>query len=411
MYELTRVRLRSVGPWGARFDDVIMDLSKPWDDKLGIEEHAPDSNHELHAHPARSTAIFGKNGVGKSTLLRLISSVLAGNRPRRGPRYVSHAPSDDIGHIALEWRDLRTGSQLITGRVVRPHPDKMIGMSAGFYSFQSGETITLDTLPFEGAGSSEKVSSFRERLHAAFETGAGLTWVRSRVEWKKHLRDCGFNVHWFQWIVDHLLFDRVVQDWTEERFLEFVLREAVPGELLARLESLEGEYLNLRRRGSEVEDVLQESKKREMAELLDKIFEEALAIMADVQRLSRFPESVRSELGGCELFRVNLHRKSREQHVERLVEFLDDLTGKTEGDRILLRGLQKTQDISVEICVQSRPETGPPRYVPFAKVNRFPGQAAVMGRLFLMPLIGFAVARLAMSRDGELSGRFGPKTA
>jgi len=84
VYELMRVRLRSVGPSEARFDDVIVDLCKPWGDAAKPEGHTSEADDEVRTHSAHSTVIIGENGVGKSTLLRLISSVLVRPRPLRG---------------------------------------------------------------------------------------------------------------------------------------------------------------------------------------------------------------------------------------------------------------------------------------------------------------------------------------
>lgn len=397
-----RVRLRSVGPPSARFDDVIMDLSAPWDDAA-----------EAWPHPVRSTVIFGENGAGKSTLLQLIWSVLPRSHRPRGGRVAQPVPNRDIGHIALEWRHLRTGDQLITGRVVRSRSDRAIGMSAGWYSFQPSETVGLETLPVDDGDSAEEVSSFRERLHVALQSGAGLTWVRSRQEWEEYLHGCGFNVRWFQWVAGYLSQERTARDWTDEQLISLIVHEAVPSELLRRLELLKEEYAILRD-SRELTYAVILDRKRPMVDLLgslvDSIIDTTLTAMADMQTLSRLPNTI-PNVGGREFFRVTYRRKNEGRRVERLADMLDQMVrGAVRRDviSILLGELHETADLVIEVCVPAGSKSDPPQYIPLDEIGGLSGQSMTTLRLLLDLMLGIVVARLTGARGDDFSEEYGP---
>ena len=92
MYELNRVLLQSVGPKGARYEDVLLDF------------------RDRNADPARGSILFLENGGGKSVLLKLLFSAMLPGR-----KYVLGADANaktlenfvltgDTAHVVLEWR-------------------------------------------------------------------------------------------------------------------------------------------------------------------------------------------------------------------------------------------------------------------------------------------------------------------
>src|SRR6478609_10658414 len=111
MDELSRVLLRSVGPAGARYQDVLLDLSgvgRPVaDDQLAFFGAGTTARR-----PSPATVLFLENGGGKSVLLKLIFSVvLPGRRNALGSaaggvleRFVLEG---DTAHIVLEWTHVR----------------------------------------------------------------------------------------------------------------------------------------------------------------------------------------------------------------------------------------------------------------------------------------------------------------
>ena len=126
MYELSRVRLYSIGPAGARYADTVLDLR-------GVGDVVPDPApmqaeffQEEPVGPPRRPApagvLFLENGGGKSVLLKLIFSVmLPGHRNTLGGASSGvlrkFLLADDCGHVALEWQHVLTGECVVVGKV------------------------------------------------------------------------------------------------------------------------------------------------------------------------------------------------------------------------------------------------------------------------------------------------------
>src|SRR3954451_14504778 len=114
MYELNRARLVGIGPRGARYSDVTLDLS-------GLGEPVPPAS--LFDPPGRRPAPFSllllENGGGKSVLLKLLFSVvLPGRRNTVGGASLDKSVLDrDTGHVVLEWMHVPPGDRLVTGKV------------------------------------------------------------------------------------------------------------------------------------------------------------------------------------------------------------------------------------------------------------------------------------------------------
>src|SRR4051812_9417633 len=137
MYELSRVRLYSIGPAGARYADTVLDLR-------GVGAEVPDpapTQAEFFEEepvgpprrPAPAGVLFLENGGGKSVLLKLIFSVmLPGHRNTLGGASSGvlrkFLLADDCGHVALEWQHTLTGECVVVGKVSEwrggpgPHP-------------------------------------------------------------------------------------------------------------------------------------------------------------------------------------------------------------------------------------------------------------------------------------------------
>ncbi len=111
MYELSRIRLHTVGPKGARYQDVMLDLR-------GVGAYLRSSAvgtlfdseitemRDLPRRPSPATVLFLENGGGKTVLIKLIFSVmLPGRRQIVGTSSTrvleKFVLADDVAHVAL----------------------------------------------------------------------------------------------------------------------------------------------------------------------------------------------------------------------------------------------------------------------------------------------------------------------
>ena len=90
MYELSRVRLYSIGPAGARYADTVLDLrgvGEPVPDPAPTQaEFFEDEPVGPPRRPAPAGVLFLENGGGKSVLLKLIFSVMLPGPPQHPRR-------------------------------------------------------------------------------------------------------------------------------------------------------------------------------------------------------------------------------------------------------------------------------------------------------------------------------------
>ncbi|GGS99096.1 MULTISPECIES: hypothetical protein [Streptomyces] len=228
MYELSRVRLYSIGPAGARYADTVLDLR-------GVGRPVPDPAprqaeffEEEPAGPPRRPApagvLFLENGGGKSVLLKLIFSVmLPGHRNTLGGASSGvlrkFLLADDCGHVALEWQHVQTGECVVVGKVsewrgrqVSNDPRKF---AEAWYSFRPGPGLTLDNLPVaestavrppvEGAsgaqGRRRTMKGFRDALTEAGKAYPHLEvhWEDIHERWTEHLGDLGLDPELFRY--------------------------------------------------------------------------------------------------------------------------------------------------------------------------------------------------------------------
>ncbi|MCF6525423.1 hypothetical protein [Streptomyces sp. JJ36] len=228
MYELSRIRLYSIGPAGARYADTVLDLR-------GVGEPVPspapaqaDFFEEEPPGPPRRPApagvLFLENGGGKSVLLKLIFSVmLPGHRNTLGGASSGvlrkFLLADDCGHVALEWQHTRTGETVVVGKVSEWRGRQVSGdprkFAEAWYSFRPGPGMSLDSLPVaESAGvrpSREGTSSARGRRRTMkgfrdvlTETGKAypnldVAWEEVHERWVEHLTGLGLDPELFRY--------------------------------------------------------------------------------------------------------------------------------------------------------------------------------------------------------------------
>ncbi|HEY8985258.1 MAG TPA: hypothetical protein VIU15_37495 [Streptomyces sp.] len=228
MYELSRVRLYSIGPAGARYADTVLDLR-------GVGDVVPDpapTQAEFFQdepvgpprRPAPAGVLFLENGGGKSVLLKLIFSVmLPGHRNTLGGASSGvlrkFLLADDCGHVALEWQHVLTGECVVVGKVsewrgrqVSNDPRKF---AEAWYSFRPGPGLSLDSLPVaestavrapvEGAsgaqGRRRTMKGFRDAVTDADKAYPHLEvhWEEIHDRWVEHLTELGLDPELFRY--------------------------------------------------------------------------------------------------------------------------------------------------------------------------------------------------------------------
>ncbi|MDX2564947.1 hypothetical protein PV371_35575 [Streptomyces sp. TX20-6-3] len=228
MYELSRVRLYSIGPAGARYADTVLDLRgvgapvpHPAPTQAEFFEEEPVGPPR---RPAPAGVLFLENGGGKSVLLKLIFSVmLPGHRNTLGGASSGvlrkFLLADDCGHVALEWQHTLTGELVVVGkasewrgRQVSSDPRKF---AEAWYSFRPGPGLSLDNLPVaeatsvrapvEGAsgatGRRRTMKGFRDAITEAGKAYPHLevSWEEIHDRWNEHLGELGLDPELFRY--------------------------------------------------------------------------------------------------------------------------------------------------------------------------------------------------------------------
>ncbi|MEU3947169.1 hypothetical protein [Streptomyces sp. NPDC029526] len=228
MYELSRVRLYSIGPAGARYADTVLDLrgvGGTVPDPAPMQaEFFQDEPVGPPRRPAPAGVLFLENGGGKSVLLKLIFSVmLPGHRNTLGGASSGvlrkFLLADDCGHVALEWQHVQTGECVVVGKVsewrgrqVSNDPRKF---AEAWYSFRPGPGLSLDSLPVAEAttvrppvegqsgarGRRRTMKGFRDALTEAGKTYPHLEvhWEEIHERWTEHLGDLGLDPELFRY--------------------------------------------------------------------------------------------------------------------------------------------------------------------------------------------------------------------
>ncbi|WP_328337349.1 hypothetical protein [Streptomyces violaceus] len=228
MYELSRVRLYSIGPAGARYADTVLDLRGVGD---AVPDPAPTQAEFFEEEPvgpprrpAPAGVLFLENGGGKSVLLKLIFSVmLPGHRNTLGGASSGvlrkFLLADDCGHVALEWQHVLTGECVVVGKVSewrgRQVSNDPRRFAEAWYSFRPGPGLSLDNLPVaestavrapvegqSGArGRRRTMKGFRDALTEAGKTYPHLEvhWEEIHDRWIEHLGDLGLDPELFRY--------------------------------------------------------------------------------------------------------------------------------------------------------------------------------------------------------------------
>ncbi|MFG2499219.1 hypothetical protein ACGFSB_13565 [Streptomyces sp. NPDC048441] len=228
MYELSRVRLYSIGPAGARYADTVLDLrgvgAEVPDPAPAQAEFFEDEPVGPPRRPAPAGVLFLENGGGKSVLLKLIFSVmLPGHRNTLGGASSGvlrkFLLADDCGHVALEWQHTLTGECVVVGKVsewrgrqVSNDPRKF---AEAWYSFRPGPGMSLDSLPVAEAtavrpsvegvsgaqGRRRTMKGFRDALTDAAKVYPHLEvhWEETHDRWIEHLGDLGLDPELFRY--------------------------------------------------------------------------------------------------------------------------------------------------------------------------------------------------------------------
>ena len=195
MYELNRARLVSIGPRGARYSDVTIDLS-------GLGEQVPPRSlfDALTRRPSPFSLLLLENGGGKSVLLKLLFSVvLPGRRNTVGGASLDKFVLDgDTGHVALEWMHVTTGERLVTAKVYqrRTRSGDKYPVAEAWYSFRPSQSLDLETLPVAHDGHRRRLEGFREAVQEVdrLEATTELNWLGDdQGRWRAHLRERGIE--------------------------------------------------------------------------------------------------------------------------------------------------------------------------------------------------------------------------
>jgi hypothetical protein len=240
MYELSKVRLYSVGPAGARYENVLLDLS-------GVGAAVQDQQLILGGQeirrPSPASILFLENGGGKSVLMKLIFSVvLPGRREVVGTSNTKvlekFVGRNDVAHVVLEWMHTRTGRPLLIGKVSQwrdrgpqSGEEKLADL---WYSLRPGNTVDVASLPFAEDGQNLTVSDFRDRLEDLhrMDPSLELQWAGKHRDWSARLDELGLDPELFRYqrvmntgegeAADAFTFT------TDENFVDFLLRAVLP---------------------------------------------------------------------------------------------------------------------------------------------------------------------------------------
>ncbi|MEU9730608.1 hypothetical protein [Streptomyces sp. NPDC048002] len=198
-YELSRVRLCSVGPTGARFQDVTLDLSGAGRPVTQEQADLFDSVTQT-LRPSPASVLFLENGGGKSVLLRLVFSVLLpGRGPVKGaadPRLLDdYVLGQDVSHIVLEWTHAVNGRTLVTGKAMAWKNQTVSKIAENlkewWYHFRPTDTLALDTLPIADGGRYLSFDAYRKDLIELRDQDPRLEldWPKSHADWTERLGD------------------------------------------------------------------------------------------------------------------------------------------------------------------------------------------------------------------------------
>lgn len=242
MYELSRIYLRSIGPSGARYENVLLDFGKAGRPVTGYQEDLFASVSQV-LRPSPASVVFLENGGGKSVLLKLVFSVLLpGQRniigASDGSSLGDFVGPRDVAHVVLEWMHSVTGRLLVTGKTMAWKGQAVSAAAENFleqwYCFFPSEKLNLDSLPVVEQGRYLTFQAFRAQLNAAFaeEPQLELYWPGAHHQWTERLGKIGIDTALFGY-QRHMNAGegeavRAFAMETDERFVDFLLEAVLP---------------------------------------------------------------------------------------------------------------------------------------------------------------------------------------
>ncbi|GAA3989549.1 hypothetical protein GCM10022247_05210 [Allokutzneria multivorans] len=235
MYELSRVRLYSIGPDGARYENVTIDLSGGGEP---VRHYQPMLGQADVLRPSPATILFLENGGGKSVLIKLIFSVmLPGKRHVVGTSNTKvlekFVGAKEVAHVVLEWMHTETGRLLLTGKVSdwrgrsTASGENLVDL---WYSLRPGQSVGLTTLPFSEDGQNLVATEFRARLDelAKADPSLELDWSEKQGRWLERLDQLGLDPETFRYQRDMNAGEGEAADLftfaSDEAFVNFLLR-------------------------------------------------------------------------------------------------------------------------------------------------------------------------------------------
>lgn len=257
MYELSRVRLRTVGPAGARFHDVTLDLSRAGR-PVGVEQGALFDAATTTYRPSPATLVLLENGGGKSVLLKLVFSVvLPGRRHTVGTTNTrvieKFVMPKDVSHIVLEWMNPLTGDLLLTGKVLAWRSQIASEVSDNlrerWYCLRPSDEINLRTLPMAVGTKSCALDTYRDELQEAYTADQSLElyWTRHQGDWTNRLQLLGIDPELFRYQREMNVDEGEAANWlkldSDVKFVDFLLRAIVRSEEMDDLAALVAEHV------------------------------------------------------------------------------------------------------------------------------------------------------------------------
>ncbi|ARX81346.1 hypothetical protein SMD44_00744 [Streptomyces alboflavus] len=334
-YELSRVRLCSVGPAGARFQDVTLDFS-------GVGKPVTQEQDDLFSsaaqtlRPSPASVVFLENGGGKSVLLKLVFSVLLpGWRPVKGandPRLLGdYVLAQDVSHVVLEWTHSLTGQVLVTGKVMawKNQTASRIAdnLQEGWYYFLPQESLSLDSLPVTDDNRYLSFDAYRRQLHDLHDEDPrlGLNWPKTQSAWTELLGKLDIDSELFQYQRvmnrDEGEAVRAFDLDSDANFVDFLLEAVAQHDGLTELAGLVAKHVHKLAQRQTL--LLEQEFVARVLDMLEPLTDAARAV--DDAR-----EDVARAQGNLENFASRVKRRVRDD--ETLLRELDEQAARLKGD-------------------------------------------------------------------------------
>ncbi|WP_172383159.1 hypothetical protein [Streptomyces sp. MNP-20] len=334
-YELSRVRLCSVGPAGARFQDVTLDFS-------GVGKPVTHEQDDLFGsaaqtlRPSPASVVFLENGGGKSVLLKLVFSVLLpGWRPVKGandPRLLGdYVLAQDVSHVVLEWTHSLTGQVLVTGKAMawKNQTASQIAdnLQEGWYYFLPQESLSLDSLPITDDNRYLSFDAYRRQLHDLHDEDPrlGLNWPKTQSAWTELLGKLDIDSELFQYQRvmnrDEGEAVRAFDLDSDTSFVDFLLEAVAQHDGLSELAGLVAKHVHKLAQRQTL--LLEQEFVERVLDMLEPLTEAARAVGGAREDVTRAQEDL-------ENFASRVRR--RVQDDETLLRELDELAVRLKGD-------------------------------------------------------------------------------